>query len=155
MRHLSTHKEHMSLRDQWQVAAEFYDAASTGMFAVLEKLLEEEKNPDIKDKMEITPLWIVAFRGHEQVVGILAHRADFNVDTESVMGKSTIFWQSCYGYERIVGILMEAGANPHLVDENGNMLVTTASKYGHESIAQMLEGRSMSGLRDTKPRVDR
>lgn len=62
-----------------------------------------------------------------------------NVNSRSTSGKSPIFWPSCSGEEGIVRILINAGADPHIVDENREMAVTVARRHGHEKIVKMLE----------------
>jgi hypothetical protein len=44
-------------------------------------------------------------------------------------------------HEPIVAALMDAGADPTIMDCNGNTAITMASKTGHERIIEMLNGR--------------
>lgn len=143
IRRLSARKDYNSLGKESQVAMEFYEAANAGDVLRIEQLLEEGKKPDAKNENGLSPLWIAAYRGHERVVRILAHRRDVDVNNESITGRSPIFWPSRLGYEKIVRILMEAGAEPHLVDENGDTPVIVARKSGYQRITEILEGRSM------------
>ncbi|KAM3551437.1 hypothetical protein MY1884_007721 [Beauveria asiatica] len=62
-----------------------------------------------------------------------------NVNSLSIAGRSPLFWPLSQGYEKVVAILLEAKADPGLVDENGDTAVTVARKNGHESIAKALE----------------
>jgi ankyrin repeat protein len=77
----------------------------------------------------------------DAVVKVLAQRLDVNINLLLTSGRSPLFWLSCYGYERVVAILMEAGVDLDLMDENGDMAVTMARKNGHGGIAKVLEKR--------------
>lgn len=57
----------------------------------------------------------------------------------SISGRSPLFWASSRGYKQVVAILMEAGADPRYVDEDGNTAVIVARQNGHERVAKILE----------------
>lgn len=62
------------------------------------------------------------------------------VNSLSTANRSPLFWPSCYGYERVVAILLEAKADPSFVDENGETASQrVARKNGHTGIAKALE----------------
>jgi ankyrin repeat protein len=119
--------------------AKFYNAAKAGDVCCIEQLIREGTKPDTKNIRGESPLWIAAAYGHEAVVEVLAQRADVNVNSMSISRRSPLFWPSSEGYERVVAILMEAGADPDLVDENGDTALTVARRNGYEGIAKILE----------------
>ena len=86
-----------------------------------------------------TPLWIAAKGGHDTVVNDLVQRRDVNVNSMSISGRSPLFWPSWCNMERIVTILIDAGADPHLVDENRDTPVTVATRNGHGRVVRVLE----------------
>jgi ankyrin repeat protein len=106
--------------------------------------------PDSKNLRGETPLWIAAANGHNAVVKVLAQRLDVNVNSLSTSRRSPLFWPSCYGYKRVVAILIEAGADPDLVDKNGDTAVTIARKNGQRGIAKVLEKASSKMLEGDK-----
>ena len=101
--------------------------------------MREGTNPDTKNIRGVTPLWIAAAYEHEAVVKVLAHRTDVNVNSVSVSGRPPLFWPSSKGNERVVAVLIEAGADPDLVDENGATPVNVARKNGHGRVVKILE----------------
>ncbi|KAK4235549.1 ankyrin repeat-containing domain protein, partial [Achaetomium macrosporum] len=127
------------VQDEWRYLAKFYNAAKAGDVRCIERLMHEGIKPDTKNIRGETPLWIAARHGHEAVVEALAQRTDVDVNSLSIAGRSPLFWPSSYGNERVVAILLEAGADPDLMDENGDTAVTIARRNGHERIAKMLE----------------
>jgi ankyrin repeat protein len=63
-----------------------------------------------------------------------------DVNSLSYFGRSPLFEPSRYGSEWVVTPLLEAGANPDLVDEGGDSALTMARMHGHEKVAKVLEG---------------
>ncbi|KAM3464614.1 hypothetical protein MY5147_009463 [Beauveria neobassiana] len=125
--------------DEHRRVAKFYNAAKAGNARCVEQLIQEGAKPDLRNPRGITPLWIAAEEGHDAVVRILAQRLDVDVNSLSIAGRPPLFWPSNYGYEKVVAILLEAKADPGLVDENGDTAVTVARENGHENIAKVLE----------------
>ncbi|KAF6807599.1 heterokaryon incompatibility protein [Colletotrichum musicola] len=136
---LSQKTDCIPLKDEWRRIARFYNAAKAGDVQVIEELLQERVKPDTKNVRGITPLWNAACLGHNAVVKALAHRTDVDVNSRSVWGTSPLFCPASRGDESVVGTLMEAGADPAIMDYNGDTAISTARKNGHERIAKMLE----------------
>ncbi|EJP69845.1 ankyrin repeat-containing protein [Beauveria bassiana ARSEF 2860] len=129
----------ISANDEHRRVANFYNAAKAGNVCWVEQLIQEGVKPDSKNPKGLTPLWIAAREGHDAVVRILAQRLDVDVNSLSIAGRSPLFWPSNYGYEKVVAILLEAKADPGLVDENGDTAVSVARNNGHKSIAKAFE----------------
>jgi ankyrin repeat protein len=72
-------------------------------------------------------------------IGLPVGSTDVDVNSLSQAGRPPIFCPSAKGYEAIVSLLMVAGADPRVVDENGDTTASIARKYGHENIVQILE----------------
>jgi hypothetical protein len=143
---LSRQNDLISISNEWFRVAMFYNAAKVGDVGSIEQLICEGTKPDTKNIKGVTPLWIAAKYGRYAVVKVLAQRTDVNVNSISLSGKSPLFWPSSIGNERVVAILMEAGADPDLMDENGDTALTVARKYGHQRIAKLLERSGGGGL---------
>ncbi|KAF2181721.1 ankyrin repeat-containing protein, partial [Zopfia rhizophila CBS 207.26] len=129
----------ISVPDEWRCIANFYNAAKAGDVCCIERLMSEGTKPDKKNIRGETPLWTAAMYGRDEVVMVLAQSTDVDVNSRSITGRSPLFWPSSMGNERIVSILMRAGADPDLVDENGDTAVSVARKNGHERMARILE----------------
>lgn len=126
--------------EQWRRIAMFHNAAGTGDASYIAHLLHGGIEPKMENIRMATPLWIAAANGHEAVVKILAQRSDVRVNLMSESRRTPLFRPSSYCYEAVVIILMEAGADANIMDENGDTPVTVVRRNGHERIAKILEG---------------
>ncbi|KAK7398584.1 hypothetical protein QQX98_012040 [Neonectria punicea] len=136
---LSQQSDLIPVRNEWRRIANFYNAAKAGDLRRIEQLMHGGTKPDMKNIRGVTPLWIAAANGHVEIINVLARRTDVNINSTSISGRSPLFWPSSEGYERVVAVLMEAGADPGVVDENGDTAVTVAGRNGHQKTAKMLE----------------
>ena len=84
-------------------------------------------------------MWIAARYRQAAVVKVLVQRADVNVNSISVHGRAPLFWPSYLGYEQVVALMIEAGADLGPVDENGDTAVIVARRNGHGRVVKMLE----------------
>ncbi|KAF3074393.1 hypothetical protein CFAM422_003627 [Trichoderma lentiforme] len=125
--------------DKWYCISKFYNAAKTGDICCVRQLIHKVTDPDIKDCNGETPLYVAAAHGHEAVVKVLVQRRDVNVNSTSIFGKSPLYWPSYFGYKGIVAILMDAGADPHLVNKDGLTAVAIAREEGHSEVVKILE----------------
>jgi hypothetical protein len=123
---------------KWRKISEFYNAARTGHTRCLKRLIYEGINPDMKTIYGQTPLHIAACNGYKGAVQVLAQRADVDVNSLSAVGRTPLFWPSIKGYEQITAILLEYGADPYIIDNDGHTAITVARQHGRHKIAQML-----------------
>ncbi|KAK1640655.1 hypothetical protein BDP81DRAFT_311927, partial [Colletotrichum phormii] len=103
------------IEEKWRTIAHVYTAAKAGDVQAIEQLIQEGVKP-------------------------LTNRTNVDVNSRSIAGRSPLFWPVSRGDELIVVTLMDAGADPTIMDCNGNTAITMARKNRHESIAEMLEG---------------
>ncbi|KAK1759303.1 hypothetical protein QBC47DRAFT_337161 [Echria macrotheca] len=139
---LLSHHTGISIQDEWRQTAKLYNAAKSGNTRRVEELILAGAKPDMRSNRGETPLWVAAYKAHEAIVKLLARRPDVNVNSRSIIGQSPLFLPARLGKERIVSILLEAGADPNLMDKNGDTAITLARERGHERIVKMLERRT-------------
>ncbi|KAL7928822.1 hypothetical protein V8C35DRAFT_317137 [Trichoderma chlorosporum] len=125
--------------DKWQCVSEFHFAAKHGDVRLIKQLIHKGTNPDLETALGETPLWMAAMLGYDAVVKVLVRRKDVDVNSISKSGISPLFIASSRGHLEIVGILLKAGADPHLVDENGDTALMVARRNRHERVVEILE----------------
>ncbi|KAI0886271.1 uncharacterized protein GGS22DRAFT_187509 [Annulohypoxylon maeteangense] len=136
---LSRQNNLITVPAEWRCFAELYSAAKSGDADRVEQLIHEGAKLDMKNIEGQTPLWIAVAHERDAVVEVLAHRTGVNVNSVSNTGQSPLLRAAWMGYENIVTILMEAGADPHLMDKDGDTAITMARKFGHKDIVKILK----------------
>jgi hypothetical protein len=126
--------------DDWLVA-QFYNAAKAGYKDTIQKLLTQGVEPDLQNPRKVSPLWVAATNGHLRVVELLLGTNAVDINSKSIAGRPPIFWASARGYEDVVRLLLEAGADPSLMDEDERNAISMAKQYGHNKIVKMLAGK--------------
>ncbi|KAL7788110.1 hypothetical protein V8C43DRAFT_323897 [Trichoderma afarasin] len=124
---------------KWYRISKFYKAVCDGDVQIIEQLIDQGINPDLGNSWGQTPLGAAAVYGREEVVKVLVQRGDVNINSRTDFGTSPLFGAAEKGFERIVTILMEAGADPRLMNKNGDTAAIYARRNGHERIAEILE----------------
>ncbi|KAM6484201.1 hypothetical protein HDV62DRAFT_357636 [Trichoderma sp. SZMC 28011] len=125
--------------DRWRCISKFYNAILHEDICCIKQLMNKGIYLDTKNIRGETPLWVAAKFGSGAVVKLLAQQKDVNINSVSISGRSPLFEPSQKGRGRMVAILMEAGADPNLVDKDGQTAITIAQKYGHAGIVKILE----------------
>jgi ankyrin repeat protein len=127
-----------SKRD-WSIAY-FYNAAKSGKLDVIRKLLADGINPDLKNLSHISPLWIATDNNYLEVVQILLATKLVNVNLQSLDGRSPLFLAAASGSDKMVQLLLREGADPHIIDANGDTASSIAKLYRYQNIVKMLAG---------------
>ncbi|GIJ83065.1 hypothetical protein Asppvi_001582 [Aspergillus pseudoviridinutans] len=119
--------------------ARLYNAAKLGKTDIVEQLLFQGTPPDTRNMRGVTPLWIAASNGHQEVVRVLLQSHQVDVNIPSIAGRPPIFWAAAEGHTGVVRLLLEAGANPRVTDTKGDSPYIMARKRGHWDTAELLE----------------
>jgi len=111
-------------------------ASYFGIVEVVAALIEVEGcNIDQRDCMGYTPLMWAAWRGNEEVVGLLLMRGDVSTDRSARDGW-VVPWQTPYWDERLVGDPLDPrGANLY---DGGRTALSLASSSGREGMVRLL-----------------
>lgn len=113
-------------------------AVAGGNLEIVRLLLENGAKVNAKNKEKLTPIWMFEDGEDETLVKIfrllIAKGADVNVLNED---KASLLMMACFDDNlEAVKILLEAGANPNLKDEDGE---TALQKTDSEEIKQLLK----------------
>lgn len=118
-------------------------AAAQGGFLDIVRFLDEEKNAllETKDSYDVQPLMWAAQNGQALVVNYLASKVT-NVDTAHAGSRSTALMAAARcGFDEIVNILLDRGANVNARDVNGASAICCAAFFGHLSRVKCLRWR--------------
>ena len=87
---------------------------------IVEELLNDGADPNIKDENEQTPLILASQNGYTEIVDLLLNaKADPNIQDEWV--ETALIKASRYGYTEIVEKLLNAKADPNIQDEEDDL----------------------------------
>ena len=129
--------------DHWAAIATFYNAARDGDAESIQKLLLDGVPPDTKAGMSRTPLWWAAQQGHKAVVELLVGRDDVDTNSLNRAGQGPIFEPCVFGNIKIVELLLDNGADPMHMDEDGRTPASVAKRCGRKGVLRILEQRGI------------
>jgi len=97
-------------------------AAITAVTAIaaLEALAAAGANPCAVDERGSEALMAAAYRGHVAVARWILDHANCDVNHRTGAGQTALMMASLFGREEVVGLLLERGADPGIVDLDGN-----------------------------------
>ncbi|KAH6889612.1 hypothetical protein B0T10DRAFT_486475 [Thelonectria olida] len=121
----------------WKDISQFYHAVVDGDVEEINRLLQKQVTPT-PNRFGNTPLHIAARKGHTEVVRILSRHHEVDVNSVSGTGQTPIMGASLHGHEKIVEILLAAGAKTHFIDIRGETATRMAELRGHEKVVQIL-----------------
>ncbi|KXH32664.1 hypothetical protein CSIM01_08029 [Colletotrichum simmondsii] len=136
---LIDHGADVNMRYGRQQQTLLHDAARAGYHAICKILLDNEADPNARDYMEATPLFLAAFEGHTEVVYLLvgrgAHVNAMTVARESPLSRAII---RCH--EEIVIFLIENDADVVTSNMFRDTPLYLARKFGLKSkVINLLE----------------
>jgi len=120
-------------------------ACEEGHWPIVELLVSKGANLTIRDSGGYTPLMMAASTTHEKQLEIIKCLFDASnavretINTRGRSGKTALQWSAFWGDVRIVKLLMEAGANPLLADDDDNTPLKLAQERGNHDCIDFLQ----------------
>ena len=115
-----------------------------GRLELLKLLLAQGADPTGRDILDYNGMMMACHYGWSGIVGHLLHHHhdgdDDDINTTTAEGNySALYIAAKNGHEEVVGLLLRAGADPTLEDDQGRDALQRARTFGHTGVAQMLE----------------
>jgi ankyrin repeat protein len=132
LQHMGTHDllgaEAMQETDDKGCTA-LYWAAYRGHEAVVSLLLEQGAHADSRSTAGHTPLLVASEQGHRGVVRmLLQHMGAEGLQEKDANGKTVLHWAVEKGYHKAVKLLLLAGADPTITDNEGRTPLALAER---------------------------
>ncbi|KAG7517041.1 Receptor-interacting serine serine/threonine-protein kinase 4 [Solea senegalensis] len=113
-------------------------ACQHGQENVIRVLLSRGADVRIKGKDNWTALHFAAWQGHLGIVKLLVKQAAADVDGQTTDGRTPLHLASRRGQYRVARILIELGANIHMLSAGLNTPLHVAAETGHTSTSRLL-----------------
>lgn len=114
-------------------------AAGKNYMELLELLLAHGANVNIKDRLEVTPLMLACFHGHENIARRLCRVPGLEVNTKDRFGQTALFTAVGNVKPVCVSVLREVtGVDWNAGWADGYSPLTVAVWYGHADILQVI-----------------
>lgn len=113
-------------------------ACQHGQENVIRVLLSRSADVQIKGKNNWTPLHFAAWQGHLGIVKLLVKQAGAEVDGQTTDGRTPLHLASQRGQYRVARILIELGADVHVMSAELNTALHVAAETGHTSTSRLL-----------------
>ncbi|KAF0038685.1 hypothetical protein F2P81_009169 [Scophthalmus maximus] len=113
-------------------------ACQHGQENVIRVLLSRGADVRIKGKDNWTALHLAAWQGHLGIVKLLVKQAVADVDGQTTDGRTPLHLASKRGQYRVARILIELGANVHMLSAGLNTPLHVAAETGHTSTSRLL-----------------
>ena len=112
-------------------------AAQGGHTKVVELLIANNADVNIKDKVGSTALGLAAEGGHTEIAKLLIDLgADIHIQNEG--GMTALGLAAWEGHTEIAKLLIDQGADFDITDKYGRTALTIAARQGHTEIAKLL-----------------
>ncbi|XP_044579759.1 uncharacterized protein LOC123261929 [Cotesia glomerata] len=119
-------------------------AAEKGYADIVDTLLKNNADPDIKDDDNRSAIEFAVAKGHLEVVKILFGYTKMKINNKGIDNFTMLHIASQEGYLDIVKYLVEKGADVHATNKSGSKPIHIAAREGHVSIVEFFFSIKMS-----------
>lgn len=126
-------------------------AAYYGLVSLVQKLIENDTQVDVKDSWGRSPLSWAAENGYHEVVKLLLEKGA-NAEFKDRNLRTPLSMAAMSGYDTVVKILLDYGADPTSRDKDGLNPLSLAAKWRRDSVIELIlyqglrpEGKDLHG----------
>jgi len=122
-----------------------YEACVGGNLEIVQLLMSRGADPAIMtiSSTALRPFMIAAAKGYEEVVNYMLRfgvvRASKCIDAQNKRGETALWWAVRKGHMEVVKLLVEAGANPIMADNDGQAPMDIAQLQGYHQCIELLQ----------------
>ena len=116
-------------------------ACESGLLEVVRLLSDRGADLTLTDEYGVTPFIMACMKGHLDVVLYLMRRDPECINRPDHSGFTAVMCASWKGHTEVVRALLQAGADPTLLDEDGASAMDGAISYGYWDCVELLEVR--------------
>ena len=118
-----------------------YMACERGHGEVVRLLLARGADPTLSDGEGYTPLIIASLTGHVEVVRCLLSDGKSPINSYTHFGRTALWYAAWGGNAEVARLLLQAGADPTIPDEDGCTPLSLAREENHHDVVALLEVR--------------
>jgi HEAT repeat protein len=132
-------------------AGDLFKAIASNDLSKVNQILSAGGDPDSKNDLDISALWLTSAKGHLDLVKILLDHGA-NINALSYHGTTALWVASQKGQLAVVKELLNRGADPTIRDDSGNTALFWASTNGHMEIVKLLKNAGGTEIDPIKKR---
>jgi WD40 repeat protein len=125
------------------IIAPFFNAINKGEISKVKNLLATGIDPNTKDDIGLTPLWIASGKGNGKIAEVLLN-AGADVKGTSLGNATALWFASQKGHLHIVKLLIAHDADVNAMDELGGTALQWAAYFGHIEVVKLLLSHNAS-----------
>ncbi|XP_031632013.1 serine protease Hayan-like [Contarinia nasturtii] len=120
-----------------------YLASYYGQIDVIERLIRNSADVNIRENGGFTPIHVAAQQGHERVVDLLLKNGA-NINLQTNYGQTPLHCATWNGHEKVVAVLVQNGANVNIQSNDRLTPLNLATIKGNARIVEILKkGQTM------------
>lgn len=124
-------------RDPSSIQELLLSAAKEGHTRVVELILKKDVDPNVKDKVNATPLHWAAWSGNTPTMAILL-KEGAKVDAKDMSMETPLHWAAKADRVAAITLLLQVHANIYSEDELGRTPLHEAARHGHKAAIKLL-----------------
>jgi len=116
-------------------------AAFDGAINIVRLLLANGADPNLSDRLGVTPLEDASVKGQDKIAGLLLDRGALVNHLNSGSGTTALYGAASFGKGEVVKLLLDRGASPTACGQNRKSPYEAAIENGFSEVARQIQIR--------------